>query len=144
MRELTLTTREREAVLGVLCELDPTRHGLPSDLRNWKRKAVSQPLWVYRLREKGRHKAQVFRAVTRDVSAGGIGLYSKMPFEVGERFVLPVHFEEGGRLYLCEVASVRTGPGGGFRSVGARFLASVEQGQGTVPEIPEEWLGAVD
>lgn len=138
---LVLNKDERELVVGVLRELDPTG-GRPPELRKAKRQGVVQWTWARHLPNWVGGKAAVFKVLLRDVSTGGLGLWSRRCMRQGEWFVVTLRFKEGGgRLALCRVMhshSVRDG----WWTVGAGFVAGVDDPDGTAA-IPRSWFERV-
>lgn len=127
-----LSARERRQLLSVLRELDPA--GLPENRRNNRRK-VSSPLWLRRL--SGSPRLPI-KAALINASAHGAGLLLPIALAVGDRFVVPLRFAEGGGwLVLCEVRNCKPLPGKHFQ-VGVRFVDRITDDQET-GQIPADW-----
>ena len=130
---LLLTDQQRHCLTAVLQDMDPTA---PRECRRWPRNRVLLTMWVRKLSRKG--KPALFRISAVNFSKRGVGLLSRQQMSVGERFVLPVRFEDcGGRLVLCQVRNSREMEDGQFR-VGAIFTAWVDDAFGDTP-IPADW-----
>jgi hypothetical protein len=133
--EAVLNSKERFELVSVLREMDPTA---PREHRRSPRRKTLISLWMQRL---GRNNA---RAITKvmlvNVSEVGVGFLGKAACVAGEKFVLPLPFNEGGGwLVLCEVRNCRKLASGHFK-MGAKFLDRIEDKSGDA-KIPGDWLG---
>ena len=133
--EAILSEQERHELVGVLRELDPTA---PRENRNVIRRKTLMSVWMQRL---GRNDSRALAKIMLvNVSLNGVGLLSKTPCLKGEKFVLPLRFDEGGGwLVLCEVRNCRKLASGYFK-IGGRFIDRMEDDKG-VAKIPEDWRG---
>jgi hypothetical protein len=132
--ESTLSIEERHQLVSVLRQLDPQS---PSEQRRSPRRKALVNLWIRRI-GKSRSKA-LARLVLVNVSQTGVGFLSKAGFESGEKFVMPLRFDEGGGwLVLCEIRNLKALPNGHYK-VGAKFLERIEDPSGDA-RIPGDWL----
>ena len=139
MSQATLTDTEKTELLGVLRGLDPTRRGIPPEQRRARRHGVLQWMPLQLMPRFEGDRLRTLRVMLKDVSSGGAGLYSRRPFAVGDHFVLPVRFAEGGgQLYLCRVVFSRAASPRHY-AVGASFVDSIEDPDATAP-VPASWL----
>ena len=137
MVQTTLSDVEVQQVLGVLRDLAAEQK--PTNHRRALRRKVALPLWLRRIPGRGAARSQLFRIMAVDISSKGIGCLSRRKLELGEAFVLPLRFNEGGgQLVLCRVRFLRELASGHFR-VGAEFAATAPDPTGRA-RIPEEWL----
>ena len=137
MTQTTLSHNEVQQVLDVLRDLAAEQK--PTNHRRALRRKVALPLWLRRIPGCGSERSQLFRIMAVDISNKGIGCLSRRKLELGETFVLPLRFSEGGgQLVLCRVRFLRELASGHFR-VGAEFAATTPDPTGRA-RIPEEWL----
>lgn len=133
MSTVSLTSEQRHCLTAVLQDLDPSA---PHESRRWSRHNVLMSMWIKKLSRKG--KKSLFRISAVNISKRGVGLISRQQLSVGERFVLPLRFEDGGgRLVLCQVRNNRPTEDGQHR-IGALFMAWVNDDQGDAA-IPADW-----
>jgi hypothetical protein len=112
-----------------------------SNKRGSDRRKVALPLWLRRMPGAGSDRTQLFRIMAVDISKKGVGCLSRRRLEMGESFVLPLRFAEGGgELVLCRVRFLRQLESGHFR-IGAEFVATTPDPTGR-SRIPREWLSA--
>lgn len=88
-----LSTQERHELVSVLRQLDP--HA-PSEQRHAPRRKALVNLWIRRIGKKT--TKAVARLVLVNVSQNGVGFLAKSEFAAGEKFVMPLRFDEGGRV----------------------------------------------
>lgn len=139
MTQATLTPTEKSELIDVLCGLDPTRRGIPPDQRCSKRRGVLQWMPIQLMPRFEGDRLRVLRVLLKDVSSGGTGLYSRRSFAMGDQFVLPVRFAEGGgQLYLCRVVFSKVASPRHY-AVGASFIDSIADPDATAP-VPTSWL----
>jgi hypothetical protein len=132
--EATLSAQERHQLVAVLRQLDPSS---PVEQRRAPRRKALVNLWIRRI-GKSRSRA-LARLVLINVSQSGVGILAKSPFERGEKFVMPLRFDEGGGwLVLCEVRNSKALANGHYK-VGAKFLERIEDPSGDA-RIPGDWL----
>ncbi len=133
MNTMVLSREQTHKLRAVLQDLDPTA---PQEQRLWPRHKVSLDMWIRTISPRGR--TGVFKIMAMNLSKRGVGLLSKKLLSVGEKFALPLRFDEGGgKLVLCQVRNCRRLENGHCR-VGATFLAWAEDEDGTTA-IPAEW-----
>jgi hypothetical protein len=132
--ESTLSLEERHQLVSVLRQLDPQS---PAEQRRSPRRKALVNLWIRRI---NKHRSRALaRLVLVNVSQTGVGFLAKSPFEAGEKFVMPLRFDEGGGwLVLCEVRNLK-GLANGHYKVGAKFLERIEDPSGDA-RIPGDWL----
>jgi hypothetical protein len=129
-----LSTQERHQLVSVLRQLDP--HAPAEQRRTPRRKALVN-LWIRRISQKT--TTAVARLVLVNVSQNGVGFLAKSEFAAGEKFVMPLRFDEGGGwLVLCEVRNAKALRDGHYK-VGAKFLERIEDPSGDA-RIPGDWL----
>ena len=139
--ETVLTKTERAEVVGILKELAPRRGaGLPRDARRARREGVLQWLWIKTVPSTGsRGRSELFRIMLENGSGSGVGFTSRKEMEVGEQFVVPLAFKEGGgKLVLCRVKHVRAVDGREWY-IGAEFLTTVDDPDGRT-KVPHAWM----
>jgi hypothetical protein len=132
--ESTLSLEERHQLVSVLRQLDPQS---PAEQRRSPRRKALVNLWIRRI---NKHRSRALaRLVLVNVSQTGVGFLAKSAFEAGEKFVMPLRFDEGGGwLVLCEVRNLK-GLANGHYKVGAKFLERIEDPSGDA-RIPGDWL----
>jgi hypothetical protein len=129
-----LTDRERHELVAVLRQLDPQA---PAEQRRTPRRKALVSLWIRRI-GKGQSKAPA-KQVLVNVSEQGVGMLGKAAFANGDKFVMPLRFDEGGGwLVLCEVRNSKALPNGHYK-VGCKFIDRIEDPQGDA-KIPGDWL----
>lgn len=132
--EGVLTTQERYELVSVLQQLDPQA---PAEQRRMPRRKALVNLWIRRI-GKGR-SGLLTKLVLVNVSATGVGILAKTPFEKGDKFVMPLRFDEGGGwLVLCEVRNCKTLANGHYK-VGGLFIDRIEDPSGDA-KTPGDWL----
>jgi hypothetical protein len=132
--QVQLSASERRQLLSVLRELDPAA---PAEKRHKPRRKVAQNLWLRRIARDEKFPLQ--KATLINTSPSGAGLLCAGPLRVGERFVIPLRFAEGGGwLVLCESRNCRRLSDSHFK-VGARFIDKVEDESGST-RPPADWL----
>ena len=137
MAQATLSPTEVNQVLDVLRDLAAEHK--PTNQRRAQRRKVALPLWLRRIPASG-ERTGLYRIMAVDISNKGIGCLSRRKLELGETFVLPLRFAEGGgQLVLCRVRFSRELASGHFR-IGAEFVATTPDPTGRA-RIPQEWLG---
>jgi len=137
MTQTALSPSEIQQVLEVLHDL--ARDKAPANQRAADRRKVALPLWLRRLPGAGSDRSQLFRIMAVDISRKGIGCLSRRKMGLGENFVLPLRFTEGGgELVLCRVRYARQLQSGHYR-LGAEFMATTPDPTGRA-RIPREWL----
>jgi len=135
--EALLSAQERHELVCVLRQLDP--QSPPEKRRSPRRKALVS-LWIRRL-IKGQPRS-LLKLVLINVSENGVGTLAKTAFAVGDKFVMPLRFDEGGGwLVLCEVRNAKALPNGHYK-VGAKFLDRVDDPCGDA-KIPADWTVAL-
>jgi hypothetical protein len=128
----TLTAEERHQLLAVLRELDQKS---PTEQRRGPRRKVQLNLEIRLLGEK---RLGRMPAILVNVAARGVGLQVERPMKVGQKFLLPLRFVEGGGwLVLCEVRNYL--PLRVAHKVGAKFLDRIDDPDGT-SKPPMDWL----
>lgn len=133
MTTVSLTPDQRHRLTAVLQDMDPTA---PRECRRYARRSVALSIWAKTLSRRG--KSALFRVSAVNVSTRGVGLLSRRQLSVGERFVLPLRFEEGGgRLALCQVRNSRK-LDDRQHHIGAMFVAWVNDDRADMP-IPADW-----
>ena len=134
MSMVSLTPEQTHTLVAVLGELDPLA---PRENRRTQRHKVALDLWIRKLSPTGRHA--VFKVMAANLSKRGVALFSRRKMSVGERFVLPLRFDDGGgRLMLCQVRNSRE-LAGGHQKIGGQFIAWVTDDDG-LAKIPDEWV----
>ena len=134
MSTVTLSREEKHRLSAVLRSMDPTA---PKENRRWLRHKVLFDLWIKKVSRRG--KKALFKVLAINVSKRGVAIVSPQKLSIGERFVMPLRFDDGGgRLVLCQVRDCRTLPSGEHR-VGAYFIEWIEDTTGTTP-IPAAWM----
>jgi hypothetical protein len=134
MAETVLSSNQRQELLNVLQELDPTA---PTEKRRSARRKVLKSLWIRNLTNTGARGLR--KAVLENVSKRGVGLLVHRAMTKGDKFLLPLDFEDGsGWLVLCEARNCRRLASGQFK-VGAGFIDRVER-QGEEMQVPADWL----
>jgi hypothetical protein len=129
-----LSTSERHQLLSVLRDLDPA--GVAENRQKPRRK-VALSLWLRRIVKGG--KFPVIKATLINTSPAGAGLLCPQPVAIGERFVIPLRFAEGGGwLVLCEARNCRSISDTHYK-VGARFIDRIDDPSGT-SRVPGDWL----
>jgi hypothetical protein len=132
--QVQLSSRERHQLLSVLRELDPA--GV-SEHRKKPRRKVLQGLWMRRISKGERFPVQ--KATLVNASQYGAGLLCAQPLAVGDRFVMPLRFAEGGGwLVLCETRNCKPLSDAHFK-VGARFIDRIDDPTGTA-RAPGDWV----
>lgn len=132
-----LSVSEQRRLLSALAELEPGQR-LPKDGRKHKRWGVIQWLWVCRLARDPGHRPQIIKVLLRDVSAGGMGFFSRRPMKRGEFVVAPLHYAEGGgRLVLARLTFSKS-VGKRHWIMGAQFVEHIDDPELRAP-IPAEW-----
>jgi len=134
MSATLLNNSQRHQLLTVLQELDPSA---PAENRRHPRRKVLKSLWIRTLTKTG---AKPLRKVVLDnVSKQGVGLLIHRSLKSGDKFLLPLDFEDGsGWLVLCETRNCRKQESGQFK-LGARFIDRIERSGDTL-QIPPDWL----
>jgi len=132
--DVVLTAGERQELVTVLRELDPTA---PKERRGSVRRKTLLNLWMQRIGEN--EGGTISKVVLVNVSVSGVGILTKMPFLRGEKFAIPLPFAEGGGwLVLCEVRNCQRLMSGHYK-VGGRFIDRIEDDNGDA-KIPGNWL----
>jgi len=132
-----LTYDEVLQIKNVLRDLDPTAI---QEKRRFPRQKTALELYVRKLAPGARHA--LFKVLMVNTSKRGVGILAPRVMNLGERFVLPLRFDDGGGwLVLCSVRNRRKLAGGHWK-IGAEFLAWVEDESGKT-RIPAEWFGDV-
>ena len=132
MDNVNLTIQEKHQLLAVLREMDGNA---PKEKRREPRRNIVMRLWIRPIihRKCGRQRAMILNVAPR-----GVGLVSRQPLAKGQKFVLPLRFEEGGGwLVLCEVRTCVVIVDG--HKIGAKFLDRIEDPKGSAAP-PMDWL----
>jgi len=134
MSELALTAQERQQLVSILRELDGNTD---CEQRRHPRRKSRISLTIRVLRGGPTNRSS--RATLVNVSARGVGLLVHKTFVAGDKFLLPLRFDDGGGwLVLCEVRNC-TLLAPKSSKVGARFLDRIEDPDGDA-EPPMDWL----
>ena len=132
VNDSNLTAQERHQLLAVLREMDGNA---PAEKRREARRNIVMGLWIRPIRHRkcGRQRATILNVATR-----GVGLTTLHPLSKGQKFLLPLRFQEGGGwLVLCEVRSCVSSKEG--HKVGAKFLDRIEDPKGNASP-PMDWM----
>lgn len=132
--EGVLTVQERHELVAVLRQLDPQA---PAEQRLAPRRKALVKLWIRRI-GKGRSGLPA-KLVLVNVSTMGVGMVARTPLAKGDKFVMPLRFDEGGGwLVLCEVRNCKTLANGHYK-VGGLFIDRIEDPSGDA-KTPGDWL----
>ena len=132
MNDLSLTAKERHQLLAVLREMDGNA---PAEKRGEPRRNVFMSMWI---RPIARRKCGRQRANLINVASRGVGLETLQPLTRGQKFLLPLQFQDGGGwLVLCEVRSCTATKDG--HKVGAKFLDRIDDPKGNASP-PMDWV----
>lgn len=133
MATTDLNQKQRSQLLSILRELDPTA---PAENRRHSRRKVLKALWIRQFNKTGDGPAR--KILLENVAKKGVGFLAHKPLEKGDKFLLPLDFEDGtGWTVLCEVRNCRKLSNGQY-SVGARFIDQIERNGDTV-QVPADW-----
>ena len=141
MSATELTQEERRKLIAVLRDLDVNG---PPERRRTPRRKVLVNLWIRKVKAAGtlREKTadvDMFTGTIVNVSQKGVGLLVTRELAVGDRFVVPLRFNEGGGwLVLCDVRNVTRTATGRYK-IGAQFTERMEDPDGNA-KVPLDWL----
>ncbi len=123
-------------VLSILSNLDDASFVPTNDRRSKARIPFRHETHILLLGVMGSNR---FKVNTRNLSTSGVGLLSRRPFQVGDRFVLPVDVQGAvAKLLLCRVTFSRY-ISNGLHDIGAQFEKAIPNPNGD-QMIPQEWI----
>ena len=135
MSTVVLTPEQTHTLRAVLQEMDPAA---PAEQRLWPRHKVALDMWIRTISPRGR--TGVFKVMAMNLSKRGVGLLSRRLLSMGEKFALPLRFDDGGgKLVLCQVRNARR-LSNGHCKVGATFVTWIDDNEGNA-KIPDDWVG---
>ena len=127
--------KTQSKVLAILSSLDHASLANGTNRRNNSRLPIRHELQIRLLKVPG---TATFTIHTRNLSTGGLGFLSRRPFEVGERFVLPVKMPgTPSKVVLCRVTFSRY-VSAGLYAVGSEFEQSLPDPTEKM-DVPGEW-----